>query len=302
MIGQRRTDLASEAREIWQETADETTKLQGVTVQEKTVHGFEQTTVKILDAKGAEALDKPQGTYITLELGALLRREKDSFSRGVLALREALGGILQIKPSDSVLLVGLGNPAITPDAIGPLVAKQTLATRHLRKLSPEHFANFRAVSVLQTGVLGTTGVESAELVKAFAKEFAPDRVIVVDALASRKFSRVCRTVQLADTGIVPGSGIANARAALNRETLGVPVVALGVPTVVDAGTLAADILEETGGDSNLAEKFLSLGKDMFVTPKEIDSQVADIAKVMAYAVNAALHEELSLEDIDMLAG
>jgi len=258
--------------------------------------------VEIVDDAGEAALGKPRGKYITLEIDALLRREKDGFSRAVQALSEVLLSVMDLADRKNILVVGLGNPDITPDAVGPIVARYTMATTHLVKKMPEEFASFRPVSVLQAGVLGMTGVESAHMVQAYVKEFQPDMLIAVDALASRKFSRVCRTVQVSNTGIVPGSGIGNARAALNEETLGVPVVALGVPTVVDAGTLAADLLEEAGGDAELAEKFQKFGKDMIVTPKEIDRQVADISKLMAYAINMALHKDLTVADIDMLVG
>ena len=302
MTWQRRTDLASEAKEIWQQSSGETTQLSGVKAYDKTLHGFPLSAVEILDTQGEQALGKPKGKYITLEIDALLRREKDGFARAVQALSETLLSVLDIKDAQNVLVVGLGNPDITPDAVGPIVTRYTMATTHLLQKMPEEFQNFRPVSVLQAGVLGMTGVESAHMVQAFVAQFKPDAVVAVDALASRKFSRVCRTVQVSNTGIVPGSGIGNARAALNEETLGVPVVALGVPTVVDAGTLAADILEETGGDATFAEKFQEFGKNMIVTPKEIDRQVADISKLMAYAINMALHKDLSVADIDMFVG
>ena len=302
MAWQRRTDLALEVKEIWQESTGETTELEGVKAYDKTLHGFPISIVEILDAVGEKAIGKPKGKYITLEIDALLRREKDGFARAVQALSETLLSVMDIARAQNILVVGLGNPDITPDAVGPIVAHYTMATTHLVKKMPEEFADFRPVSVLQAGVLGVTGVESAHMVKAYVKEFRPDMIIAVDALASRKFSRVCRTVQVSNTGIVPGSGIGNARAALNEETLGVPVIALGVPTVVDAGTLAADLLEEAGGDATLAEKFQTFGKDMIVTPKEIDRQVADISKLMAYAINMALHKGLTVADIDMFVG
>jgi len=296
----RRTDLAVEAREIWAESAAETTELQGVRATDQTLHGYETTIVEILDAEGERALGKPQGTYITVELNAFLRREEAAFSRGVHAIRDHLVPLLRLKDDDTVLVVGLGNQAITPDAIGPLTAKHTLATRHLADQIPEHFGGFRKVTVLQPGVLGTTGVESAEMVRAFVSEFRPDCIIAVDALASRKLSRVCRTVQISDTGIAPGSGVGNHRRALSRETLGLPVLAVGVPTVVDAGTLAADLLEESGRDDADPAQFSAFGGGMIVTPKEIDTQAADISKLLAYALNCALHQGLTVEDVDML--
>lgn len=295
---ERRTDLAMEAREIWAENAEEQTELQGVEAADKVVDGFAVTTVRILDANGAKKLCKPIGNYVTIELEPQARREPEALERGAAALREELAAMLQLKEGDSVLVVGLGNAQITADAIGPVTAKNTLATRHLVEQT-EEFRSFRPVSVLETGVLGLTGIESAEIIKAVVERVRPDRVIAVDALASRKLSRVCRTVQLADTGIVPGSGVGNGRAAINRETLGVPVVAVGVPTVVDAGTLAADLLEQAGGQAQ-PEDFSRFGGGMVVTPKDIDARVADISRLLGFGINLALQPGLSIGDIMML--
>jgi len=296
----KRTDLAIEAKEIWAESTQETTALPGVQAEDQTAHGYPVTRVRILDQAGEDALGKPQGSYITVELDALNRREEDAFQRGVFALRDQLLPLLNLSPDDTVLVVGLGNPAITPDAVGPATTKHTLATRHLVDKAPEHFGAFRRVALVQPGVLGTTGMESAEVVKSLVDRIRPNRVLAVDALASRKLSRVCRTVQLNDTGIVPGSGIGNNRAALNQQTLGVPVIALGVPTVVDAGTLAADLLEEAGQGTISPERLQSFGGSMIVTPKEIDTQVAKVSKLMGYAINCALHPDLTIADVDML--
>ena len=296
----RRTDLAVEAREIWAESTQETTALPGVKAEDRHVHGYEVTSVQILNDEGANALQKPQGTYITIELNALIRREQDAFRRGVEAIRDEMLPLLNMGEDDTVLVVGLGNRAITPDAIGPLAAKQTLATHHLVDRVPEHFGAFRRVTVVQTGVLGTTGMESADMVQAIVSRIRPGRIIAVDALASRKLSRVCRTVQISDTGIVPGSGIGNSRAGLNLETLGVPVIAVGVPTVVDAGTLTADLLEESGVGAVSPEQFRAFGGGMIVTPKEIDTQVEDLSKLLGYAINCTLHKGMTVEDVDML--
>ena len=296
----RRTDLAIEAREIWAESAPETTKLSGVKAEDFKCHGYDVTRVQILNEEGERTLSKPRGTYITVELGALVRREKDAFGRGVAAIREQVLPLIGLSEHDSVLVVGLGNRAITPDAIGPITAKHMLATHHLVEQVPEHFGSFRRVAVVQTGVLGTTGIESAEMVRAIAERMEPAAIIAVDALASRRLSRICRTVQISDTGIVPGSGVGNARAGLNQETLGVPVIAVGVPTVVDAGTLAADLMEEAGHERVAADDFGAFGGGMIVTPKEIDTQVAEISKLVGYALNCSLHQGLTVEDVDML--
>lgn len=291
----RRTDLALEARELWQESAQESTKLEGVEARDDRREGVPVTRVRILDRRGEEALGKRVGTYITLTLDGLARREEDAFGRAVRALAEELKDLMKDLPQGApALVVGLGNRDITPDAVGPKVHEHTLVTRHLVQKVPEHFGDFRPVSSLSSGVLGTTGMESGELVRAVVERIRPACVVAVDALASRSLKRVCRTVQLADTGITPGSGVGNHRAALDQESLGVPVIAVGVPTVVDGATLAADLL----GLEELPD--LGEGRDLMVTPKDIDSQVADLSKVIGYGINLALQPKLSLEDLDML--
>jgi len=290
----RRTDLALEARELWRESAAQNTALNGVKARDGQREGFPVTTVEILNEEGEQALGKNRGTYITLTLDALLHREEDAFGRGARAIAAELDALLQDFPQDApVLVVGLGNRAITPDAIGPKVHDHTMVTRHLVAQMPEHFGTFRPVASLSTGVLGTTGMESGELVEAAVQKLHPACVIAVDALAARSLNRVCRTVQLADTGITPGSGVGNHRRALNRDSLGVTVIAIGVPTVVDGATLAADLI----GSDDLPD--LGAGRDMLVTPKDIDSQVADLSKVIGYGINLALHPGLTVEDVDL---
>ena len=251
----------------------------------------------ILDRRGEEALGKPAGSYRTLDLTAFWQRGEDFFERAVRAMGQQLREL--IPESGPVLVAGLGNAAMTPDAIGPLAAEHVLVTRHLIAAQPVHFSGFRPVAVLRTGVLGTTGVESAEAVRGLAEQVEPSLIIAVDALASRRMGRVCTAVQLSDSGIIPGSGVGNHRAALNRETLGVPVIAVGVPTVVDAATLAADLLEESGMGDVDPER-LHQGSGIFmVTPRDIDQQVRDLGKVIGYGINWAL-QDLEIEEINAL--
>ena len=291
----QRTDLALEARELWQESAGRQTRLEGVEAWEGRREGFPVDTVRVLDQRGAEALGKPEGTYVTLTLDGLQRREEDAFGRAARAIGGALGELMEDVPPDApVLVVGLGNRAITPDAVGPRVHEHTMVTRHLVEQVPEHFGAFRPVSSLSAGVLGTTGVESGELIRAVCEKIRPACVIAVDALASRSLHRVCRTVQLADTGIVPGSGVGNHRAALDKSGLGVPVIAVGVPTVVDGATLAMDLLGQEE-PPHLAQGV----ENLMVTPRDIDSQVADLSKVIGFGINLALHKDLTVEDIEM---
>ena len=292
---QRRTDLALEAKELWEESARETTKLEGVEAFAERREGFPTEVVHILDERGERALGKPVGRYVTLTVDGLDRREEDAFPRAVRAVGEELSQLMDGVPEGGlVLVVGLGNRAITPDAIGPKVHEYTLVTRHLVEHSPDHFAGFRPVASLSSGVLGTTGMESGELVQAVCRRIQPACVVAVDALASRSVQRLCRTVQLSDTGIAPGSGVGNHRWALDRASLGVPVLAVGVPTVVDAATLAADLL----GQEELPP--LGEGRDLLVTPKDIDSQVDDLAKVIGYGISLALQPGLDVTDLDLL--
>ena len=290
-MAQRRTDLAQEAHQLWQESAGAAAGLKGVRAEDGQTEGFATHRVAVLDEEGANALGKPVGDYVTIELDGLLRREEDGFGRAVRAIAALLSPML---PGEgTALTAGLGNRAITPDIIGPLAAEHTLVTRHLVEHLGEHFGHLRPVAVLTPGVLATTGVESGQLIRAAAEHLRPACVIVIDALASRSAERLCRTVQLSDTGIIPGSGVGNHRMALNRETLGVPVIAVGVPTVVEASTLMMDLLGRED-DEGLP------GKDLFVTPREIDSRAADLSRVIGYGVSLALNPSLTVEDLVML--
>jgi len=293
----KRTDLALEARELWQESAERTTQLSGVKATKRKLEGYPVTRVDILDERGEEALGKPRGSYLTIDLTTFWQRKADFFERAVRAVGSQLKELL---PEEGpVLIVGLGNAAMTPDAVGPLTMDSVLITRHLISAMPKHFAGFRPVAVFRTGVLGTTGVESAEAVRGLVAQVQPGLVIAVDALASRRCERVCATVQLSDTGIVPGSGVGNHRAALNQETLGVPVFAVGIPTVVDAATLAADLLEEAGAGEVDEEKLRASQQNLMVTPRDIDAQVRDLSKVVGYGINWAL-QDLEIEEINAL--
>ena len=293
----KRTDLALEARELWQESAGTATKLAGVKAVEKKVQGYPVTRIDILDRRGEAALGKPAGSYRTLDLSAFWQRSEGFFDRAVRAVGQQLREL--IPESGSVLVAGLGNAAMTPDAIGPLAADSVLITRHLIAAMPRQFSGFRPVAVLRTGVLGATGVESAEAVRGLAAQIHPALIIAVDALASRRMGRLCNTIQFSDTGIIPGSGVGNHRAALNRETLGVPVIAVGVPTVVDAATLAADLLEESGLPDIRPEQLQSSPGSLMVTPRDIDQQVRDLGKVIGYGINWAL-QDLEIEEINAL--
>ncbi len=282
-----RTDLAAEAREAWKK--ERSRDLPGAAASREERRGFRTDVVEIRTNAAAHELCKPVGRYVTMELGALLRREEDAFLRACAVLAEELRRQLALPPGAEALVVGLGNPDITPDAVGPLAAESVLVTRHLREQVPEEFGVFRPVSVFRAGVLGTTGVESAALVAAVAERLRPAAVVAIDALAAADPQRLCRSVQITDAGIVPGSGVGNAREALTAETLGVPVVAVGVPTVVDARTLCAAY---TGAVPETTEA-------LFVTPRDIDRRVREIARLVGYAVDLALQDGMTVEDVDL---
>lgn len=273
-----RTDLALEAH---QQSQREAARLSGVTVEEQHCHNIPVTTVKITSREAAEKLDKPRGCYITLELEQLLKHGQDVPEVG----GEALGQQLQrLLPAGPVLVVGLGNAAVTPDAVGPRSLEHLLVTRHLRQFMPETFGVLRACSAFAPGVLGATGLESAQMVRRIAELSGAASMIVVDALAACEEKRLCTTVQLADTGIVPGSGIGNSRAAFDQSTMGVPVIAVGVPTVI-----RAEVLRQDGKPS-----------DLIVTPSDIDRRVAGMARIIGAGINRALFPELSSAELAQL--
>lgn len=221
----RRTDLALEAHALFR-AAQRDDAIDGLTLTERTRRGCAVTTVTVESKAASRALGKPRGTYVTLDLRAISPEDPAYTERAALALRDELRALLE-GTVDTALVVGLGNRAMTPDVIGPRAADHVPATRHLKGCAA--FDALADVSVLTPGVLGTTGLEAAELVRGAVETVRPDLVVAVDALASQSLGRVCTTVQLTDAGIVPGSGVGNHRRALTRETLGVPVLAVGRP-------------------------------------------------------------------------
>lgn len=290
----RRTDLAMEARELWRESAGETTRLPGVRARETKSRGITITSVEILDRQGARALEKPVGTYVTLELERGLLRTTAGFGRAAGLLGREMARM--VPKTGSVLVAGLGNAAVTPDAIGPWALEHLVVTRHLGK----RFSWLRPVSAVTPGVLGVTGMEAVEVIRGVAARVRPCCVVAVDALASRSMERVCTTVQLTDTGIVPGAGVGNVRAALDRQTLGIPVIAVGVPTVVEACTLLEDVLKENG--VKIGENQRICDPHMVVTPKDIDARTAQLAKLVGCGISLGLHRGLSVEDVSCLTG
>ena len=289
-----RTDLAMEAKELWQQSAGKTTKLEGVRAREFHVRGIDITVVEILNAEGARTLQKPEGTYVTLTMEKGMLREPAGFSRAAGQLGKTLARML---PGDGpVLVAGLGNAAVTPDAVGPRSLDHLVVTRHLGGSFPQ----LRPVSAIAPGVLGTTGLESVEVVRGVVERSGPCCVIVVDALASRSLDRLCTTVQITDTGITPGSGVGNNRAAFDARTLGVPVLAVGVPTVVEARTMLRDVLKENGVTQD--DSAGACDRTLVVTPKDIDARGGHLSRLLGYGISLGLHRSLSIADISCFVG
>ncbi len=291
---QGRTDLALEA-------AEQPARLNTLTDKDIEQERFERgnavfTRIRILSTQGEKTLGKPRGTYITAEIPALTDHETQLEDTARL-IGEQLAALLPRK--GSVLVVGLGNEAITPDALGPQAAKMVLATRHIQGefARAAGLEDLRPTAVMAPGVLGNTGVESGEMAEGVIAVIKPAAVVAIDALAAQSLSRLGCTVQLSDTGIAPGSGVGNNRRALNRETLGIPVVAVGVPTVVDAVTLA----EELTGREEAAGEVTPRGAGMMVTPREVDLMIRRASRLVAMSVNAALQPAYSPLDLTAAA-
>lgn len=284
-----RTDLALEKREILGKNEPE-----GVESDEFTEGEVSFTRIKITNEKGSSALGKPIGTYITAEIPELMKNPIND-GETIEVLAKQLAALI---PSDgTVLVAGLGNTRITPDAVGPKSVSMVLATRHIDKSLSEEIGlgELRSVAVFVPGVLGRTGVEAAESVKGIARTVKPTAVIVIDALAARRLSRLGTTVQISDTGIIPGSGVGNARKEISERSIGVPVISVGIPTVVDVGTLVNDI---TGSKSDIPEE----NRDMIITPREIDIVIERAAELIGMAINKALQPDISVDEMMMLVG
>lgn len=292
----KRTDLALEVRESIPKDDKE---IQGVVLEKERdkENGIEVTRLVIKDLQGAKAMGKPIGTYITLEADSIDdmqgKQEQGYIDKLQWYIRELVADI----ENKSVFIVGLGNREVTPDALGPQVIDEIFTTRHLIREFGEEFKvkhKMNTVTALAPGVMAQTGMETKEIVKGILEEVKPDLVIVIDALAARSVKRLNCTIQLTDTGISPGSGVGNNRNALNKESLGVPVVAIGVPTVVDAGTIVEDHLEQALKMQGYSEQEIytfineinqKQVKNMFVTPNNVDEAVKHISFIISEALN-----------------
>ena len=284
-----RTDLALEAKENLEKGKEDLT---GIHVREERddEHRIYTTTVSIDTENSAKAIGKPVGCYITMEVPEMMDEDEDYHREISIFLAEKIKKMRK-RQKGSVLLVGLGNRNVTPDALGPSVIDNLKITRHLAKEFGFLESTSTQVSALIPGVMAQTGMETLEILKGVISQTQPDTVVVIDALAARSIKRLNRTIQISDAGIHPGSGVGNNRCKINQDTVGVPVIAIGVPTVVDAATIVCDALEQTGLEGEQMQLFretISPGlHTMFVTPKDIDETVKRISYTISEGLNMA---------------
>lgn len=320
-----RTDLAIEATEMLSSKSSEADEIEGVEVitEENPSNDIKVTWVRITNKKGAESMGKPIGNYVTLESPSMKENDADAHEEIIKVLSRNLVKLTKIDKNSLILVVGLGNRYVTPDSLGPNVISKILVTRHITETLPEQIDDaVRPVSAIAPGVMGITGIETGEIVKGITDSIHPDLIIAVDALAARRSNRINSTIQMADTGVIPGSGVGNKRMALNKETLGVPVIAIGIPTVVDAATLVNDTMDkmldemiartekgssfyEMLNDLESEEKYYLIREildpyvgNLFVTPKEVDAVIKRLTNIVSNAVNIALHPAINQNDIN----
>ena len=308
-----RTDLALERRDLYNKAHNIEKDIDGiVTEEEKIKDKLIISRVKVTNEKGEEAIGKPQGNYITIDIKNLKIANEEEIQEASEAVTKELKALLEkhISLQDPILVVGLGNIYVTPDALGPKVINEIDITRHLLEYMPDVLdKNTREVSAVSPGVLGTTGIETLEILKGIVDNIKPKLVIVIDALASRSIERISSSIQLADTGIVPGAGVGNARKELTINTLGIPVIAMGIPTVVEAATIAADSLtlliqkvQENAQSNDFLNQLQEEDKyelikevlapeeyNFIVTPKEIDGLIEKMKDVVARGINFAIN-------------
>lgn len=316
-----RTDLAIEAKEVYKE--ENNSEIDGLIVDEKEEDGTIITTVKITNEEASIKVGKPMGTYITLDIPEFTAYDGELMDDVSKTFGKILKNLIKMKSDKTALVVGLGNWKVTPDALGPKVSQGIMVTRHLKEVMPDAIdESVSIVSTIAPGVLGVTGIETGEVIKSLVDKIKPDLVICIDALASRRIERVNRTIQISDTGISPGAGVGNHRMKLNEETLGVKVIAIGVPTVVDAATIANDtidlVLDDLISQAEEGKEFYNMLKkinreekaalirevlnpyvgDLVVTPKEIDLMIDSLSKIISNGINIALQPKMTMEEIN----
>lgn len=307
-----RTDLALERRDIYQK-ANKLNQIDGVESTEEEINdNIKVSRVKIINSKGEEALGKPIGTYVTIDVKKLKMAGEEEIQKTSEVLTDELKKIVEmhVNNQEDILIVGLGNIYVTPDALGPKVINEIDVTRHIIKYLPQYVdEGTRPVSAISPGVLGTTGIETVEILKGIVENIHPKLLIVIDALASRSIERISSTIQISDTGIVPGAGVGNTREEISEKSLGIPVVAIGIPTVVELATLVSDgidifidRLQEKAESNEYLNKLqqndkyeevkeaLNVGDyNMIVTPKEIDDLIENMKDIVARGINFAVN-------------
>lgn len=306
------TDLAVERQDIYKKANKIEKNIEGIETENITMgENIQISRVKIVNEVGANALQKPIGTYITIDIKNLKIAENEEIQKASEAVTTELKSLLEkhIDKEGDILVVGLGNVYVTPDSLGPKVVKDIDITRHLLKYAPEYIdKKTRPVTAIAPGVLGTTGIETVEIIKGIVDNIKPKLIIVIDSLASKSIERISSTIQLADTGIVPGAGVGNARNELSINTLGIPVIAIGVPMVVEAATIASDSinlfieklqqeaksneylnqLKEVNKYELIREALIPKDYNLIVTPKEIDDLIENMKDVVARGINYAV--------------
>jgi len=316
-----RTDLALEAKEIYEK--ENKKEIPGVKADEYMEDNIKVTNVQVLDEEGEKAMGKPKGTYITMDIPWINEYDEESMDDIAKAFAKTLSPLININENMTAMVVGLGNWNITPDALGPKVVEKLMVTRHLKQLIPDQIdEGIRPVCAMAPGVLGITGIETGEMIKAVVNKVKPNLIICIDALASRSLGRINKTIQIGNTGISPGAGVGNKRMEISEKTLGIPVIAIGVPTVVDAATIANDtidiVVDEMMNNATkggrLYEMLASLDKNerkhmikdvlnpyvgnLMVTPKDVDSIISCISRIISTGINIALQPALELKEIN----
>ena len=310
-----RTDLALERRDIFKKS-NNLDEIDGIDAEEKVIdENIKVSKVKITNSNGEQAIGKPIGDYITIDIKNLKIADEEEIQKSAEILSNELKQIIDkhIDYKDDILVAGLGNLHVTPDSLGPKVVSDIDITRHIIKYMPQYIdENARPVSALSPGVLGTTGIETLEVLEGVIDKIKPKMLIVIDALASRSIERISSTIQLSDTGIVPGAGVGNTRKELSKKTLGIPVIAIGIPTVVESAVLVNDCLDlfieklqeeaksneylnnlkEQDNYEEIKEALNPYDYNMIVTPKEIDELIKNMASIVARGIN------LSVWDVD----
>ncbi len=306
-----RTDMAVERNEIYKKQNCLTEGIDGIENTNEIIKDIEISKVKITNENGANALGKPVGNYITLDVKEIKNADEERIEEIAEIMADELRNVIgeHVSDTDDILVVGLGNRYVTPDALGPKVVPEIEVTRHILEYMPKIMPeDTRPVSAISPGVLGITGIETMEILKGIVQNIKPKMLIVIDALATRKLERISSSIQIADTGIVPGAGVNNARKEISINTVGIPVIAIGIPTVVDLATITNECidifienlqqkamsnstlneLKEKDNYEEIKEALIPKDYNMIVTPKEIDKLIDNMSEIVARGINKSM--------------